>query len=383
MSFEFRTPARIVYGEDALKRSGALIAALGTHALIVCDPTMVKFGHVERLKQALASVGLKTTCYDEVTGEPTDVMVDTGVDLYQTSGADFLVALGGGSPLDTMKAIALVVASGVPIAQHALACYEGELPAMVALPTTAGTGSEATQFTIITDTLRDIKMLITNPSIVPDLAIVDPQYTLSLPPAITAATGVDALCHAIEAYTSRKAQPLSDTFALSATQRIFASLATAYDDPGNVAARTTMALAATEAGIAFTNASVTLIHGMSRPIGALFHVPHGTSNAMIMTTCLRFALAGAYDRFATVARACGISDESDDTRAALALMDVLDELLEHLEIPTMSTWGIDRDAYEAALEKMADDALASGSCAHTWRQPSREELIELYRQAYR
>lgn len=173
---------------------------------------------------------------------------------------------------------------------------------MVAIPTTSGTGSEATQLSIITNTEKDIKMLLKGAVLMPDIAIDDPAFTLTAPKSVTAATGLDALCHASEAYTSRKSQPLTDEFAISAIKKIFKYLPICYNDGSNVEARAQMSLAAFEAGVAFNNASVTVIHGMSRPIGALFHVPHGISNAMLLSACFSYVYDGAYGRFADMAR---------------------------------------------------------------------------------
>ncbi len=254
---------------------------------------------------------------------------------------------------------------------------------MVAIPTTAGTGSEATQFTIITNTQADVKMLIAGAPLIPEVAIVDPAFTLTAPASVTSATGLDALCHAIESYTSRKAQPLSQTFSLSAAKRIFEKpFATRVSDPGNVEARTQMSIAATEAGIAFNNASVTIIHGMSRPIGALFHVPHGLSNAMLMEACFDFALDGAYDRFAEVARYCGLSTAEDDRTAAEDLMAAIRALLAELKVPTLEEFGVERAAFHAAIEKMASDAQASGSPANTIKPVTVEDMQALYRKVY-
>ena len=300
----FLMPGKIVYGEGALAQAAPSMAQMGEKALIVTDEMMVKLGNLARVTQALEGEGIGFSVYDGINSEPVDKMVEEGVRRFKEDGCDFMVALGGGSPIDTMKAIAMCAASGERIAAFMGRPYCGPVCPMVAIPTTAGTGSEATQFTIITDTENDVKMLISGAPLIPALAIVDPVFTVTAPASVTAATGVDALCHAIEAYTSRKAQPLSQVFALSAAKRIFTSLVACVEEPDIIEARTQMSLAATEAGIAFNNASVTLIHGMSRPIGALFHVPHGLSNAMLMKACFDFALDGAYDRFAEVARAC-------------------------------------------------------------------------------
>lgn len=375
----FLMPGKIVYGEGALAQAAASMGEMGEKALIVTDSMMVKLGNVARLTQVLDDSGIGYSIYDGINSEPVDTMVEEGVRRLAQDGCDFMVALGGGSPIDTMKAIAMCAASGEKISSFMGKPYCGPVCPMVAIPTTAGTGSEATQFTIITDTENDVKMLIAGAPLIPALAVVDPVFTVTAPAGVTAATGVDALCHAIEAYTSRKAQPLSQVLALSASKRIFANLAACVEEPGNIEARTQMSLAATEAGIAFNNASVTLIHGMSRPIGALFHVPHGLSNAMLMKACFEFALDGAYDRFADVARACGLSAADDDEVAARDLMAGIDGLLTRIKIPTLAEFGVDANAFAAAIDKMAADAEASGSPANTIKPVSQDDMREIYR----
>lgn len=383
MSRSFKIPARVVYGEGALEEAAPVVAGLGTKALVVTDATMVTLGNLEPVARMLEAAGATHAVFDGVDSEPTDKIVRAGVEVFLREGCDMLVALGGGSPIDTMKAIALAASTGRDIDSFMGEAFEGAVYPLVAIPTTAGTGSEATQFTIITDTERDIKMLLSSPALMPELAVIDPRFTLSAPGSVTKATGIDALCHAVEAYTSRRAQPLSDTFALSAAKRIFRHLRTCYTDPGNVEARTQMSIAATEAGIAFNNASVTIIHGMSRPIGALFHVPHGISNAMLMKACLAFALDGAPERFADIARACGLSDAADDLKAAHDFMDGLAKLLADVDIPTLAEYGIDRDDYHESIPKMARDAAASGSPANTIKPVSVEDMEQLYRELYR
>ena len=255
-----------------------------------------------------------------------------------------------------------------------------EMPPMVAIPTTAGTGSEATQFTIITDTKKDIKMLLKGKVLIPTLAIIDPQFTMTAPPKITAATGLDALCHAVEAYTSRKAQTLSDTFAISAVKRIFKYLPIAFEDGKNEEARVQMSVAALEAGIAFNNASVTLIHGMSRPIGALFHVAHGLSNAMLMKECLSFALSGAYERFADLGRAIGVADQFDsDKTAAEEFLKAIEAITAELQTPTLEEFGIDKEKFMEVIPKMAYDAMDSGSPQNTVREITQNDVEQMYR----
>lgn len=253
------------------------------------------------------------------------------------------------------------------------------MPKMVAIPTTAGTGSEATKFTIITDTEQDVKMLLRGDALMPDLAIIDPQFTITAPPSITAATGLDALTHAIEAYTSRKAQPMTDVFAVSAVKRIFKNLPIAFHDGGNVTAREEMSLAALEAGVAFNNASVTIVHGMSRPIGALFHIPHGISNAMLLKECLTFALDGAYDRFAALAEAIGVAEPgAGNAENAAAFLRAVEGICAELKIPTLAEYGVEREKFFAVMDKMAADALISGSPANTIKEVSKADILTIY-----
>lgn len=214
----------------------------------------------------------------------------------------------------------------------------------------------------------------------PTLAISDPQFTMTAPPKITAATGLDALCHAVEAYTSRKAQTLSDTFALSAVKRIFKYLPTAFHDGKNEEARIEMAVAALEAGIAFNNASVTLIHGMSRPIGALFHVAHGLSNAMLMKECLSFALEGAYDRFGELGRSIGVATAEDsDKEASEKFLQAVIALTEELDTPTLEQFGIDKEEFFKVIGKMAYDAMDSGSPQNTKREITQDDVEQMYK----
>ena len=356
------------------------LGQFGKKAMIVTDKVMIELGNCAKLEEALKEQGIAYTIYSEITGEPTDVMIDNGLKQYKEDGCDFLVALGGGSPIDSMKAIASLVKNGGNISDYMGKIIDVEMPPMVAIPTTAGTGSEATQFTIITDTKKDIKMLLKGKVLMPNLAISDPQFTMTAPPKITAATGLDALCHAVEAYTSNKAQTLSDTFALSAVKRIFSYLPAAFHDGKDEEARIQMAVAALEAGIAFNNASVTLIHGMSRPIGALFHVAHGLSNAMLMKECLSFALEGAYGRFGELGRIIGAaSSEDSDEEASKKFLDAVIALTKELETPTLEEYGINKEEFFHVIEKMAHDAMESGSPQNTRRAISQADVEQMYK----
>ena len=380
MAREFIVPGQMITGAGALEMAQNTLGQLGRKAMIVTDKIMIELGNCAKVKSVLKSQNVEYTVYSEIAGEPTDIMIEKGLAQYKEERCDFLIALGGGSPIDSMKAIGSLVKNGGNISDYMGRVIDVEMPPMVAIPTTAGTGSEATQFTIITDTKKDIKMLLKGKVLIPSLAIIDPQFTITAPPKITAATGLDALCHAVEAYTSRKAQTLSDTFAMSAVKRIFKYLPIAFHDGKNEEARIQMSVAALEAGIAFNNSSVTLIHGMSRPIGALFHVAHGLSNAMLLKECLSFALEGAYNRFADLGRVIGVADKTDsDEVASGKFLNAVIALAEELEIPTLETYGIDKTEFFKVIEKMAYDAMDSGSPQNTQREITQADIEQMYK----
>lgn len=374
----FLTPNKIITGEGALELAASNIENLGTKALIVTDNMMVKLGNLKKVTEILDKLNLKYEIYSDVNSEPTNVMVEKGKEIYINSNCDFLISLGGGSPIDTMKAIGAVISNEGEISDLLGKAIENELPNMVAIPTTSGTGSEATQFTIISDINKGVKMLISSPVIMPNLAIVDPVFTMTAPPIVTAATGIDALTHAIESYTSRKSQPMSDSFAISAVKRIFKYLKTAYTQGNNKEARTEMSIASLEAGIAFNNSSVTIVHGMSRPIGALFHVPHGLSNAMLLEKCLNFAKDGCEDKLAQLAKAIGI-ENLGVKESAEAFIEEVSILCKDLKIMTLEEYGIDKEEFYEVLDKMAEDALESKSPSNTMKQPTKEDIIEIYK----
>lgn len=379
MAYTFTQPGRTYWGSGALEASVSALCALGSKAFVVTGPHVAKSGPVERLTALLAGQGVSCEVFDGITGEPTTAMIDAGLAAYRATGCDFLIGIGGGSPLDSVKAIAALSVLPGRIAAYLGKEIAGDFPRMALIPTTAGTGSEATKFTIITDEAADVKMLLKGDALLPQVAVVDPVLTQTAPPSVTAATGMDALTHAIESYTSRKANPLTDLYALDAIQRIFAFLPRAFRDGADARARGEMALAAYEAGLCINNASVTLVHGMSRPIGALFHVPHGISNAMLLGECLGFARSGCPERFAAAARAIGAAKASQgDEEASLAFFDALGRLCKELDIPTLAAYGIDRSRFDAVKEKMAADALASGSPGNTIRPVTQADMVELY-----
>ena len=389
MGYTFMVPAKIISGTNVIEELGQHIQGKGTKALIVTDQFMVKFGNAAKVENALAKADIPYVTFAGANSEPTAKIVDAGLKVYREEGCDFLVALGGGSPMDTAKAIMFMSTQpeGKKINEFMHVNIDMPVPYLVAIPTTAGTGSEVTKNTIIADTENNVKMLLGGPSIIPALAVVDPTFTMTAPPSVTAATGIDALCHSIEAYTSRKSQPLTDTFALSAIKKIHKNLPICYKDGKNVEARLQMSIAATEAGIAFNNASVTIVHGMSRPIGALFHIAHGVSNAILLPACMKFAIEENTARFATIARVMGVADDATpDHDAAEAFVAEVTRFCKEVGIPSAESLleqrGFKKEDFLAQLDKMASDALESGSPQNTMRIPTKEQLIEIYKELF-
>ncbi|HWT74087.1 MAG TPA: iron-containing alcohol dehydrogenase [Mobilitalea sp.] len=379
MADQFTLPRNVLLGKNALEASEAAIKGLGRKAFVVTGKIVTRAGIVATLTGYLEKWGIEYVVFNDITGEPTDQMIEAGVKTYKETGCDFLIAIGGGSPLDSAKAIAAMTVLPGKISDYLGKDINGNFPPMVLIPTTAGTGSEATKFTVITDTQKGVKMLLKGNRLLPDLAVIDSTFTLTSPPDITAATGMDALTHAIEAYTSRKGFTLTDIYSLSAIKRIFKYLPIAYSSGSDEKAREEMQIAAFEAGVSINNASVTLVHGMSRPIGALFHVPHGISNAMLIKECLEFALDGCYERFGAIAREIGAAGyDTSDEEASKAFINELDKLCKHCNIPTLTQYGIRKQEFDAVKEKMAKDAMASGSPSNTIKAVTKEDLIRIY-----
>lgn len=379
----FVIPNHTIVGTNVLSEAAPLLKKMGNKAFTVTGRHVAVSDMMKQLTALLDENGIDCVIFDGITGEPTDTMIEKGVEMLKSSGCDFIIGIGGGSPLDSAKAIAAMAVNEGSIADYNGKEITGEILPLAAIPTTAGTGSEATKFTVITDSEKGIKMLLKGDVLVPKLAIVDSSFTVGAPKSVTSATGLDALTHAVEAYTSRKAFSMTDTLAVSAVKRIMKYLPIAYKEPDNSLAREQMSIAALEAGICINNSSVTIVHGMSRPIGALFHVPHGMSNAMLLKECLSFAVSGAYEKFANLGRETGVASDSDsDETAAEKFIDSLQNICDVCEIPTLEQYGIDRDEYYSKISKMATDAVASGSPSNTVKEVTVDDCIEIYKKLY-
>ncbi|UUU36682.1 iron-containing alcohol dehydrogenase [Streptomyces sp. CA-210063] len=378
-------PRILRVGGGAVGELGDVVAGLGLRRpLLVTDAFLAGTGVAERLMSALRDAGLQPCLFAGTVPDPTTDSLEAGLAVLREHGADSVIGFGGGSPMDTAKALGLLGVQGGRMRDYK-APHTNLGPALpvIAVPTTAGSGSEATQFTIITDSATDEKMLCPGPAFLPVAAVVDFELTLSMPARLTADTGVDALTHAVEAYVSRRANPFSDGLALNAIRTIGQHLRRVYADGADLVAREAMMLAATQAGIAFSNSSVALVHGMSRPIGAHFHVAHGLSNAMLFPAVTAFSVPAAESRYADCARALGAATDGDsDASAADRLVEALRALCQDLEVPTPRAHGIDKDDWFRLLPLMAEQALASGSPANNPVVPTVDEIQDLYAQIY-
>ncbi|WP_216856312.1 iron-containing alcohol dehydrogenase [Acidisphaera sp. S103] len=385
INMNFASPRLLLVSAGAVRQVAEVLAKFGlSRPLVVTDPFMVSSGHVRNCLDPLAAAGLAVSVFSDTVPDPTDTVIEAGVVELNKGDFDCLIGFGGGSPIDTAKAMAILAAGGGKMRDYKapFAADKGALP-IIAIPTTAGTGSECTRFTVITDTERDEKMLIAGLGALPLAALVDYELTYSVPPRTTADTGVDSLTHALEAYVSKRANPLSDALALSAMTLIGANIRTAYAEPRNAAAREAMMLGASEAGLAFSNSSVALVHGMSRPIGAHFHVPHGLSNAMLLPAITRFSVPGAEARYAEASRRIGFAALADgDATAAAKLITGLEALNRDLSVPTPAAYGIDEAAWTGKMALMAEQALASGSPGNNPRVPTAAEIVGLYREVW-
>ncbi|MEU1305773.1 iron-containing alcohol dehydrogenase [Streptomyces shenzhenensis] len=372
-------------GRGAADELGDVITGLGlSRPLLVTDGYLAGTGAAEHLSATLKNAGLYPRLFSETVPDPTTDSLIAGLKALHDHEADVVIGFGGGSPMDTAKALALLGLQGGHMRDYkAPRINLGPALPVIAVPTTAGSGSEATQFTVITDSTTDEKMLCQGPAFLPLAAVVDVELTMSMPPRLTADTGIDALTHAVEAYVSRKANSFSDSLALAAIGTIGRNLRRAYTDGGNAQAREAMMLAATQAGIAFSNSSVALVHGMSRPIGAHFHVAHGLSNAMLFPAVTAFSAHGAPDRYADCARALGAATAADSDNAATdKLVDALRSLCRDLKVPTPRDYGIDQNTWTRLTPLMAEQALASGSPANNPVVPTTDQIQDLYSRIY-
>ena len=382
MSNQIIIPSIMQIGAKASQEVGTILNSLSyKKPLIITDSTMVKLGYAVKIQEILKVDNINADIFEDTIPEPTVASIQAGVNKVKNGNYDSIIALGGGSPIDSAKAIAILGKFGGVMRDYKFPRIVSEtgIP-IIAIPTTAGTGSEVTRFTIISDETTDEKMLCVGKGFMPSVALIDYELTISLPKRATADTGIDALTHAMEAYVSKKANPYSDTQALAAMQLIAPNLRRVYHNGNDKEAREKMMLGATLAGVAFSNASVALVHGMSRPIGAFYHVPHGLSNAMLLPAVTEYSIPAATKRYADCSRAMRVALPSDsDEDANQKLLLELSAINEELDVPTPKEFGINKEDFMNNMEIMAEQAIASGSPGNNPRVPEVHEIIDIYK----
>ena len=352
----------------------------GTKALVVTDETLVKIGIVEKVINILNKEGVQTVVFDKVMPNPTDENVHEGFDIYQKENCDIIIAVGGGSPIDSAKGMGLLATNGGSIRDYeGLDRSKNAMPPFIAVNTTAGTASEMTRFTIITDTSRHIKMAIVDWHVTPTVSINDPEFMVSMPASLTAATGMDALTHAIEAYVSTIATPVTDSAAIKAIELISKYLRLAVANGSNMEGRDKMAYAEFLAGMAFNNASLGHVHAMAHQLGGFYDLPHGVCNAILLPHVERFNMIACLDRFADIAVAMGENIEGLSViEAADLALESIKRLSKDVGIPSgLKEIGVK----EEDLPTLADNALKDVCGLTNPRIATKDDIIQIYKNA--
>ncbi len=385
MSSKIILPRVLQIGGGASSELGPIMIEMGlARPLIITDKIMVQLGYCDRIQESINKLNIFAEVFHDTVPEPNVSSIQNGLYKVKHGNYDCIIALGGGSPIDSAKAIAILGKYGGKMRDYKFPNIIDKpgLP-IIAIPTTAGTGSEVTKVTVITDEKTGEKMMCMGMGFMPSVALVDYELSMSVPPRTTADTGIDAMTHAIEAYVSKKSSVYTDMQAISAMKLLGPNLRQVYQNPYDANAREKMMLGSTLAGIAFSNASVALVHGMSRPIGASYHVPHGLSNAMLLPTVTEYSIPGAPDRYADCARAIGAANYNDTSDVSInKLMDELVSLNRELQVPSLKEFGVDGNHFSKNLQTMAKQAISSGSPSNNPRVPDIEDIIKLYKKLW-
>jgi len=379
--YSYFMPTVSLMGPGAAAEVGKQAKILGgTKALLVTDKVLVEAGIAQKVLDCLADSGVETVVYDGVNPNPTVANVAEGLAIYQCRGCDMIVAVGGGSPIDAAKGVGLVAANGGSIKDYeGLDKSEHSMPPFIAVNTTAGTGSEMTRFTIITDTDRHVKMAIVDWHVTANVAVNDPELMMSMPPALTAATGMDALTHAVEAYVSTIATPVTDCAALKAIELVSRHLRAAVADGNDAGARGQMAYAEFLAGMAFNSASLGHVHAMAHQLGGFYDLPHGVCNAVLLPHVSRFNLQACPERFADIAAAMGADVAGlPPAEAAEKALAAIGELSADVGIPAgLAELGVKVED----LPTLADNAMKDACGLTNPREATAEDIVGVYTNA--
>ena len=377
----FYQPTRIITGVGCFDQLGESARCYGEKALLVCGSrAMRRSGTLDRAEGLLGNAGVATAIYDHVSGEPTLDIVEEGIALARTEGCQVIIGLGGGSSMDVAKAIAgLLPLKGQVVDYHQGREIEGPGLPFIAIPTTAGTGAEVTKNAVLTDPARGIKASIRDDTWFARVALVDPELTLLLPPSVTASTGGDALCQAIEAYVSIGAMPITDALAMEAIRLLGRSLVRAFQEGQDIEARSDTLYGSLLAGIALANARLGGVHGMAHPLGYRYHIPHGTICGLLLPYVMQYNLAYATVKYARVAALLGVDTrDMTEEEAARKSVDAVEGILDALAIPRrLAPFGMVEDDFEALIA----ESLPSGSLKHNPRPLRAEDVRRLLAEA--
>lgn len=359
------------------------IARLGLHkAFVATDKDLIRFGVADKVLEVLRNAGIPYEVFSEIKPNPTVSNVKAGVEAFAQSGADFILAIGGGSSIDTAKAVGIITNNpdfSDVVSLEGVADTKKKSVPVIALPTTAGTAAEVTINYVITDEVNEKKMVCVDPNDIPAIAIVDAELMYTLPKSLTASTGMDALTHAIEGLITKGAWEMSDMFEIKAIEMITRHLETAVNEPSNAEARNAMAVAQYIAGMAFSNVGLGLVHGMAHPLGAIFDIPHGVANALLLPSVMAFNAPAALEKYVSIAKAMEVYEPGmSEQEAAQAAVDAVKALAVRVGIPQhLSQLGVK----EEDLKRLSQAAFADVCTPGNPREVSEEIIYELYKDA--
>ncbi len=370
------------FGPGARKELPGVVARLGfKKALVVTDKGLIKFGVTKQVTDVMDEAGIAYEIFSEVKPNPTVTNVKDGIEACKKAEADFIVAIGGGSAMDTAKGIGIVVRNpefSDIVSLEGVADTKNKSLPIIALPTTAGTAAETTINYVIIDETRQAKMVCVDPNDIPCVAIIDAELMYSLPKSLTAATGMDAMTHAIEGLITKAAWELSDMFEIKAIEMIYKYLPIAVDEPTNPVGRDGMAVAQYVAGMAFSNVGLGVDHGMAHPLSALHDIPHGVACAMLLPTVMRFNAPAAKAKYVDIAKACGVyKDGMTVDEAADAACEAIADLSRRVGIPEHLT---ELGITEKDIDALADQAIADVCTPGNPREVTRDDIVALYKQ---
>lgn len=377
--FDFVLPSKIRYGVGMVRCLGEELRLLqAKKVMIITDKGLVKVGLVSKIIELVEAEGLDWIIYDDIEANPKDYNVESAAEEAREQAVDTIIAFGGGSPIDAAKAVVVLARQGGKVRD-----YQGKgkikedcIP-LITIPTTAGTGSEVTFSSVITDTKEKFKFTIKSPAIAAKVAILDPELTLSVPPLVTAATGIDALTHAIEGYTANCTEPIAEAVGLYAVEYIAGHLVEAVKNGANLEARDHMMMGSLLAGLSFSHADVASVHCMAEALGSLYDAPHGLCNAILLPYVMEYNLPAAEYKYARVARAMGI-DEPDDRKAAIKGIDHIKKLSREIGLPGIKVMNIHQDDFML----LAEMSVKNGSNDSNPRAITQEGYVRLFQQAY-